>query len=190
MRNDAAGNSDQECEKMGSMNLGRLLKKIKMPIRKKRMNKSTTEMLRALDDNERTGKIEVEWYGSWVDCLRLVHKMLSYMQIAVDIARDNGYKTWGVTVSGGVHELDTGYEAFSGKRYFSFEEAKKQLPIDFEAEEKALDGHWLNTLNFEYFVVNVSKNGVFSDIRFHSGEIRAVDELYQIYLKTEWNIDW
>ena len=68
--------------------------------------------------------------------------------------------------------------------YPSFEEAKKRLPIDF-AKSKAYVGSIV--LNITTFIVEVTKNGIDSRIVIDNGELKAVDELQQIYLRTEWD---
>ena len=140
-----------------------------------------------MDKPEETNtNVKFREFGFWVESLSQVNALLNYMQQAVDIASNQGFSIGEVNVFGGVHELDTCYEVFSPHKYASFEEAKIQLPLDFAEEESALDGHGFTTVNFEFFTVELSKDGVPSQIRFSRGELTADSELYEIYLKTEW----
>jgi len=140
-----------------------------------------------MDKPEETNtNVKFREFGFWVESLSQVDALLNYMQQAVDIASNQGFSIGEVNVFGGVHELDTCYEVFSPHKYTSFEEAKIQLPLDFAEEESALDGHGFTTVNFEFFTVELSKDGVPSQIRFSRGELTADSELYKIYLKTEW----
>lgn len=156
--------------------------------KRKRMSKEKNPSQNILDVAEEKHKKVVKFreFGFWVESLSQVKSLLSYMQQAVDIAKNQGYNVAEVHVFGGVHELDTGYESFSGKTYSSFEEAKEQLPIDFADEEAKLDGQWLNTINFEFLTVEVEKDGIESSIAFSRGKLTAVDELHEIYLNTKW----
>lgn len=136
--------------------------------------------------DEATKKVKFREFGFWVETLSQVNALLNYVQQAVEIASNQGYSIGAVNTFGGVHELDTCYEVFSPHTYDSFEEAKRQLPLDFAEEESALDGHGFTTVNFEFLTVEVSKDGVSSHIRFCRGELTADAELYEIYLKTDW----
>lgn len=128
-------------------------------------------------------------FGFWVESLTQVKLLLAHMQKAVAIAKEFGYATGKVRVYDGVHERDTGYEVFSQKTYSSFEEAKEKLPIDFANEQKAgLDGLWFTTLNFEFFEVELSKNGVPSVLVFSRGELTAPDELHTVYASADWTM--
>lgn len=136
--------------------------------------------------DEVTKTVKFREFGFWVESLSQVNALLNYVQQAVEIASSQGYSIGAVDTFGGVHELDTCYEVFSPHKYDSFEEAKRQLPLDFAEEESALDGHGFTTVNFEFLTVEVAKDGVTSHIRFCRGELTADDELYEIYLKTDW----
>ena len=151
--------------------------------------RKTTQEVEAqkIAEPEETKKnVKFREFGFWVESLSQVNALLNYMQQAVDIASNQGFSIGEVNVFGGVHELDTCYEVFSPHKYASFEEAKIQLPLDFDEEECALDGHGFTTVNFEFFTVELSKDGVPSQMRFSRGELTADSELYEIYLKTEW----
>lgn len=136
---------------------------------------------------EKTKYIKFDEFGFWVESIHQVEKLLIYMEKAVEIARNEGYTIGVVRVFGGVHELDTGYESFSGKTYSSFEEAKKQLPIDFAEEEANLDGQWLNTMNFEFFTVELTKDGNHQTLTFSRGELKVPKELWEIYLSIDYH---
>ena len=128
-------------------------------------------------------------FGFWVESLTQVNLLLAYMQKAVTIAKEHGYAIGKVRVYDGVHERDTGYEVFSRKTYSSFEEAKEKLPTDFAEEQKTdLDGFWFTTLNFEFFEVELSKNGMSSVLAFSRGELTAPDELHTVFASTDWTI--
>lgn len=137
--------------------------------------------------DEENKKVKFREFGFWVESLLQVEALLCYMEQAIEIASNQGFSIGEVNVFGGVHELDTCYEVLSSQKYSSFEEAQKQLTIDFAKEKAALDGHGFTTVNFEFFTVDVSKDGVTSKISFSRGEIKATDELYEIYLNTDWN---
>ena len=64
---------------------------------------------------EKHKSIKFEDFGFWIESIHQVEKLLTYMTKAVEIARVQGYTIGAVRVEGGVHELDTGYESFSGK---------------------------------------------------------------------------
>ncbi|WP_195450998.1 hypothetical protein [Anaeromassilibacillus sp. 1001302B_160321_C8] len=136
---------------------------------------------------EKLKSIKFEGFGFWVESIHQVEKLLTYMTKAVEIARVQGYTIGAVRVDGGVHELDTGYESFSGKIYLSFEEARNQLPVDFAEEEAKLDGQWLNTMNFELFTVDLAKDGNNYSIMFSRGELKVPEALWKTYEAVDWN---
>ena len=160
---------------------------IKTAKEKSQSEKTIIEKTEFPVSDEKNKKVEFREFGFWIESLSQINTLLCYMQRAVEIAVAQGFSIGEVNTFGGVHELDTGYEVFPSRKYNSFEEAKEKLPVDFAKEEAKLDGLWLNTINFEFFTVNVSKDGETSKISFSRGEINATDELYEIYLNTEWN---
>ncbi len=127
-----------------------------------------------------------EGFGFWVESVFQIERILSYMQQAVDIAKDNGYTVVKVSVFGGVHEVDTGYESFSGKTYCSFEDAKENLSTDFEEEEAQLDGLWLRILNFDSLVVEMLKDDKLFRLSFSRGELSATEGLHEILTDIDW----
>lgn len=150
-------------------------------------NKITCSPNIAFSAQEEIECIKFDEFGFWVESMSQVEKLLFYMAKAVEVARDQRYTVGTVRVFGGVHELDTGYESFSGKTYSSFEEAQKQLPIDFAEEEAKLDGQWLNTMNFEFLTVELIKDGIPHSLTFSRGELKAPEELRKIYPSIDWH---
>ena len=115
-----------------------------------------------------------EGFGFWVESVSTINKIFSLMQPLINALTDNGYRVIEVSSSGGVHELDTGYECFSNKKYSSFEIAKDKMPLDFAKEENdKLDGSWLNTLNFENFSIRFAKDNACFMVILSRGELRA-----------------
>ena len=119
-----------------------------------------------------------EGFGFWVKSVSTIKKIFLLMQPLVNTLTENGYRIIEIGTSGGVRELDTGYECFSDKKYTSFEEAKENLPHDFEEEQdRKLDGSWLNTLNFETFSIKLIKDNVFYGVVFSRGKLCASSDI-------------
>lgn len=118
--------------------------------------------------------VKFEGFGFWVESVSTIKEIFLLMQPLVNTLTENGYRIIEIGAFGGVHELDTGYECFSDKKYASFAEAKENLPLDFAKEQDSkLDGFWLNTLNFETFSIKLIKDNVCYDVLFSRGELCA-----------------
>ena len=118
--------------------------------------------------------VKFEEFGFWIESVSTIKKIFLLMQPLVNTLTANGYKIIEIGASGGVHELDTGYECFSDKKYTSFEEAQENLPLDFAKEQDTkLDGSWLNTLNFETFSIKLIKGNACYGVLFSRGELCA-----------------
>lgn len=149
----------------------------------KRRQKHLKEIQQIKEEGQKRKYVTLPGFGFWIEDILEVNCLLDYVQQAVDIAKKEGYSVNGVWVSDGVHELDTGYESFSGATYSSFERAKKQLPIDFVNQMAELDGRVFFILNFETVRVEMMKNGISSYIRYSRGKLELPDDLYVIYKK-------
>lgn len=139
--------------------------------------------------------VKFEGFGFWIESVSTIEKLFSLMQPLVNTLTEKGYRIIEIGISGGVHELDTGYECFSGKTYASFEEAQKNLPLDFAKEQKAkLDGYCFFTLSFDTFSIKFSKGDVYYRVLFSRGALYAsanitalipVDEIKDILVNSK-----
>ena len=132
--------------------------------------------------NPKTG-----WMESVEDIRNLAKDVNKAIQILIDQWKYDSFFIYPISVFGGVHERDTGYEMFSGgsypvKPYQSRNNWDAALIRDFKKEEAALDGCWFNTLSFDTIrVIAHSPNGPVV-LDFFRGEMAVTicfDEAYK-----------
>ena len=68
----------------------------------------------------------------------------------------------------------------------TFEEAKEKLPLDFAKEEWELDGHWLNTLNFEALSITFEKDGLLHSLHYYRGDFSVTMPFSNIFENMKW----
>ena len=105
------------------------------------------------------------WF--WVEKEKEIWALAEDVNKAIEIVVKRWRGLWPFTiypidVSGGCHERDTGYEAFSGGSYLFYDHGTdsswvERLIQDFRKEEKEkLDGCWYSTLSFDTITVLIT----------------------------------
>ncbi len=127
----------------------------------------------------------------WIESAEDIRKLAKDVNKAIQILEDHwkyySYSIDPVQAFGGVHERETGYEAFSGGSYPVIDWKTRRswvtaLIRDFQKEEAALDGSWFNTLSFDTIRVIFSSPKGPIVLDFHRGEMAVTicfDELYK-----------
>lgn len=115
-----------------------------------------------------------DWF--WITNEKEIRSLCADVDKAINIVVDPWrrlfpFSVWPIVVSGGCHERDTGYEAFSGGEYPWRDGWVEKLVEDFNKEKNELDGSWFNKLNFSDIIVIIF--GRFGPIvlEFEDGEM-------------------
>ena len=131
----------------------------------------------------------------WVEKEEEIRALAEDVNKAIEIVVRRWRSLWPfaifpIDVSGGCHERDTGYEAFSGGSYPFYDRSTERswvdcLTEDLRKEEKEkLDGCWYTVLNFETVTVLITGHRGPVVLTFRRGEM-AVTICYDDEYKGE-----
>ena len=127
-----------------------------------------------------------DWF--WITNEKEIRALAADVDKAINIVvepwRYCPYSVWPIVISGGCHERDTGYEAFSGGEYPWQDGWVESLVKDFNREKGQLDGGWFNTLNFSTIVVVIMGYDGPIVLEFEDGEM-AVTVAYDDKMKEQ-----